>query len=70
MNTRRIPYRLQLFTLRLWLEVLDKEQVEWRGELKNTSTGEARYFRDGATLLSLLAAMLAEPDQGSGMDAE
>jgi len=34
-----------LFTLRLWLEPLDDERSEWRGELKYTATGEIHYFR-------------------------
>jgi hypothetical protein len=56
-----MPYQLHYFTLRLWLEVIQDGQVEWRGELRNTSTGEIRYFRQGPMLLDLLTAMMAAP---------
>jgi hypothetical protein len=59
-----MPYQLHYFTLRLWLEVIEGEQVEWRGELRNTSTGEIRYFRQGPMLLDLLTVMMAAPIGG------
>jgi hypothetical protein len=68
------PYRLQLFTLRLWQEVLDSEEWEWRGEVKNTSTGELRYFREWHALVHLLPTLLAElpgseiPDEQDPLD--
>ena len=34
-----------MMTLRLWQEVIDPQQREWRGEIKNLATGEVRYFR-------------------------
>lgn len=55
-----MPYQLHYFTLRLWLEELGDEQVEWRGEIKNSKTGEIRYFRQGSMLVNLLTTMLAE----------
>ena len=36
-----------LFTLRFWQEALDDTRSEWRGEVKNLSTGEVRYFTTG-----------------------
>jgi len=63
-----MPYQLHYFTLRLWLEVLGDEQVEWRGEIKNSKTGEIRYFRQGPMLLNLLATMMAEPTEGENTD--
>jgi hypothetical protein len=58
---RRRPYQLHFFTLRLWQEALDAEQYEWRGEVKNTTTGELRYFRDALSLYSTLLVMLDGP---------
>jgi hypothetical protein len=58
MEINRLPYELHLLTLRLWREWLDNEQFEWRGELKNTSTGEIRYFRDSASLYRAMLALL------------
>jgi hypothetical protein len=51
-------YQLHIFTLRLWLEQLDHNSSEWRGEVKNTSTGEIRYFRNGLSLYTALCNML------------
>lgn len=47
-----------LFTLRLWLESLDDQQSEWRGEVKNIATGEVRYFRRWEEIATLVQRML------------
>ena len=51
-------YRSHLFTLRLWAEEMGDDQTEWRGEVRHVTSGETRYFRDWATLVTLLLAML------------
>jgi hypothetical protein len=48
----------KLFTLRLWQEKLGEDQWEWRGEVKDTSTGQRRYFRDWRVLAELLPTFL------------
>jgi hypothetical protein len=58
MEADRASYHLQLFTLRLWQEAVSERQYEWRGAIKNTSTGEVRYFREWEALVALLPAML------------
>ncbi len=57
----KMPYQLYLLTLRVWQEVIDGEEWEWRGEVKNTSSGEIRYFRDFHVLVHLLHTLLAQP---------
>jgi hypothetical protein len=52
-----------IFTIRLWQETLDADHIEWRGEVKNISSGEVRYFRDWKTLAILLPRMLSEGDE-------
>ena len=52
------PYQLHLFTLRVWREQIDQNAYEWRGEVKNTLTGEIRYFRNAASLYDSLLALL------------
>jgi hypothetical protein len=47
-----------IFTLRLWNEPLGNGQSEWRGEIKNLSTGEVRYFRMGEEITVLVFGML------------
>jgi len=49
-----------LFTLRIWDEVLDGDQSEWRGKLQNVRTGEVRYLRDWSDLSSLINGMLPQ----------
>jgi hypothetical protein len=55
-----LPYRYHLITLRLWQEEIDGDLWEWRGEVKNISTGEFRYFRDFSVLANLLSMLLTE----------
>ena len=47
-----------LFTVRLWREEVGSGQIEWRGKVQYVSTGEAHYFREWETLVSLLLQML------------
>jgi hypothetical protein len=48
-----------LFSLRLWLEVVDDPQVEVRGQVQHVLSGETRYFRDWATLVVWLDTMVS-----------
>jgi len=52
------PARSRLFTVRLWLEDLGDGRSEWRGKVQHVLSGEARYFRDWATLIAALQEML------------
>jgi len=61
MAHERAPGETHLFTLRLWREDLGAEQSEWRGKVVHTRSGEARYFRDCATLLAFVQACLGDP---------
>jgi hypothetical protein len=49
-----------LFTVRLWAEDLGDGQTEWRGKVERVTSGEAYYFRDWSTLVSLLVTMLPD----------
>jgi hypothetical protein len=49
--------RSQLFTVRVWLEELGEGRSEWRGKVQHVLSGEARYFRDWATLIAALQEM-------------
>ncbi len=54
--------RSHLFTIRLWPELLDDGQVEWRGKVQHILSGEARYFRDWSTLITYMQEMLPAGD--------
>jgi hypothetical protein len=63
MAATRPAYQLHLFLVRLWPEVVEGEQVEWRGEVKSARTGAVGYFRHPASLHAALLALLASaPD--------
>lgn len=52
-----------LFTMRVWYEADvcedgDNEKGEWRGRIYLASTNEVRHFRDWASLIPVLLAML------------
>lgn len=52
-----------MFVLRIWREDVGNGQGEWRGELNCLADGEARYFRDWATLIAHLTQWLSESSQ-------
>jgi len=52
--------RSHLFTVRVWQEVLDDDQCEWRGKVQHVTNGEAFYFRQWSKLVSHMVAWLEE----------
>lgn len=64
-STRSPPPATVIFTMRLWQEPLDAEKKEWRGEVKNLSTNEVRYFRQWDEIASLVVKMLREESESS-----
>jgi hypothetical protein len=55
--------RTRLFTLRLWKETLAPHRFEWRGRIEAVESGEVRYFRGDAALMSWLLANFSELDR-------
>jgi predicted small metal-binding protein len=49
-----------LFVLHLWLEAMERKQLEWRGRISYVASGEVRFFRDPATLYQTLLQMLPD----------
>lgn len=60
-NADESLHRSQFFTVRVWLEDLGNGRSEWRGKVQHVLSGEARYFRDWATLIAELEEMLKAP---------
>jgi hypothetical protein len=58
-SKQRTAARTELFTLRLWEEVLSEGQTEWRGKIQYVRSGEARYFRDWSTMVKFLVDSLS-----------
>ena len=54
-----------ILTLRLWHEQVGHDQSEWRGEIKNLSTGEMRYFRRWDEIAALARRMIGVHDTTS-----
>jgi hypothetical protein len=57
--------RSQLFTVRLWYELVDAGQWEVRMQTKQILTGETRYFREWSMLATYLTSKLDTPDAAS-----
>jgi hypothetical protein len=68
MPSSPLYYRLRLLTLRLWQEVSDGKPGEWRGQLRDTATGEVRYFRDWQTLVETMPLLLGELSREDAAD--
>jgi len=52
----------QLFTLRVWYELIDADQWEVRVKAKHILTGETRYFREWTLLAAYLTSKLDVPN--------
>lgn len=52
-------HHTHLFTVRLWLEVIDEHRVEVRGQVQHVLSGETHYFRNWEMLILRLSVMLA-----------
>jgi hypothetical protein len=48
----------QLFTIRMWPEALGEGQTEWRGQVRHVPSGETRWFREWAKLITIVQEML------------
>ena len=48
--------RSQLFTIRIWLEELDRTTVELRGQVRHVATGSTQHFREWSDLQEFLAS--------------
>lgn len=48
----------QLFTVRVWPELVEDGRTEWRGKLRHIPSGEIRYFQGWAALIPLMLDML------------
>lgn len=54
------PEPSNFFTLRMWMENLERSGQEWRGQIHSITTGEVRYFRDWDTLVSHIKSMIVK----------
>ena len=55
--------RPQIFTVRLWYEVLDGGCGEWRGEVRHAGSDRRAYFRQWDKLVAFLEQVLAESER-------
>ena len=77
MTPQRLDAHSQLFTVRLWREVLGAGETEWRGQVQHVLSGEMHYFRRWDELSAhLLAkaesgdALVTDPQPGPSRSAE
>ena len=50
----------QLFTVRVWPEILSNGRVEWRGQVRHVTNRDHCYFREWSALVAFLERRLAE----------
>jgi hypothetical protein len=55
-------YSFHLFMVRMWPEGLGGGRTDWRGKVQHVNSGEARYFRDLATLEAFVEGLLRRSD--------
>jgi len=70
MDNSQAGVQSHLFTLRLWREALGDGETEWRGKVQHVLSGEARHFRDWATLVGHLLALLPDAGEAGPMEME
>jgi len=46
-----VPTKSQLFTLRVWMEMMENGRYEMRGTLRHVLTGETYYFSDWQAMI-------------------
>jgi hypothetical protein len=63
MQERPRPPSTIVMLIRLWQERLDAQHSEWRGAIKNVTTGEVRYFRGWEEIAHTIAALLAHDER-------
>ena len=66
MDLEQSHHRSQLFMLRMWPEAANEGEIEWRGKVQHVSSGETRYFRNWATLVTFLQETLAALEDAGG----
>ncbi len=49
---------VELFTVRLWQEMLNEKQTEWRGKIQHVGSGEVCYFRDWSKMMEFIDTTL------------
>lgn len=59
------PARSYLFTVRLWAQDSDSDQVQWRGLVQHVLSGEYRYFKSWDSLEAFCMEVLARPQTAS-----
>jgi hypothetical protein len=51
---------VELFTVRLWQEMLNEKQTEWRGKIQHVGSGEVCYFRDWSKMMNFIDTTLSD----------
>ena len=54
MQKHNLHRQSDLFTLRIWVEALEDNQREWRGQVEHVISGDTQYFRHWSTLIAFL----------------
>lgn len=64
MAETKLPEQAQIFIIKMWREVLNHDQSEWRGRIQDVRSGEIHYFRDWQTIIGFITTLLPELKNG------
>lgn len=67
-DAARPAHSSHLFMLRMWPEDLGSGRTDWRGSVQHVNSGEARYFRDWATMEAFVEGLIRRTSDGSHAD--
>jgi len=65
----RSDYHTELFTIRMWPEVLN-DHFEWRGKVTHSPSHKSGYFRNWEALTSFMQEALAEIEKQTGFHSQ
>ncbi|MFQ5851995.1 MAG: hypothetical protein ACE5JU_15600, partial [Candidatus Binatia bacterium] len=52
--------------VRMWTELAEEDDQEWRGQVVHAHSGEKTYFRYTSRILSFITSYLASEERGAG----
>ncbi len=62
-NDNPSAQKSQLFILRVWLEEVGNEQMDWRAKIQHVESNEVRYFRNWSSLEAFVEGLLRIAEQ-------
>jgi hypothetical protein len=65
LGQRKSHFQSELFTVRMWRELID-DHIEWRGKVLHSGSRKKCYFREWEALAAFIQQVLADEMGGIG----